>query len=366
MPFDSGSVTVSFFHIQDELPEDMVEKFAVRRAGTLDSVSKNPEDDPQLGWVARHVLDSEINDVTVHRGRMVSMMLRKAKRQVPASLLQAVCRKDEQAYLTEKQADFVPSKVRKQIKQEAVEKLFPMMPPMLSNIPFVIDPASNMLYLGTAAQASIDLFIEQFQQTLKIEPLQWSPAYILAEEFQTTESSFPTVSFCGVRDAEPVIGRDFLTWLWYFSENGGKADLGQDGEFELLIEAPLVFADSGEANGAEETVVKKGNSPQRSAEAKAALATGKKLKKANFTIARNQEIWSGTFDADRFAFSGLKLPDGEMLAPDERFQERMEFLALFRNAWEAYFKTFASTMLGGGLKDLEAKLQKWSENRDAV
>ena len=163
-----------------------------------------------------------------------------------------------------------------------------------------------------------------------------------------------------------MIGRDFLTWLWYFSENGGKADLGQDGEFELLIEAPLVFADSGEANGAEETVVKKGNSPQRSAEAKAALATGKKLKKANFTIARNQEIWSGTFDADRFAFSGLKLPDGEMLAPDERFQERMEFLALFRNAWEAYFKTFASTMLGGGLKDLEAKLQKWSENRDAV
>ena len=26
MPFDNGSVTVSFFHIPDELPEDMVEK----------------------------------------------------------------------------------------------------------------------------------------------------------------------------------------------------------------------------------------------------------------------------------------------------------------------------------------------------
>ena len=44
----------------------------------------------------------------------------------------------------------------------------------------------------------------------------------------------------------------------------------------------------------------------------------------------------------------------------------MEFLALFRNAWEAYFKTFASTMQGGGLKDLEDKLQKWAADRDAV
>ena len=294
------------------------------------------------------------------------MMLRKAKRQVPASLLQAVCRREEQAYLTSKQADFVPSKVRKQIKQDAVAKLLPMMPPSLSSIPFVIDPAAKMLYLGTGSQAAIDLFIEQFAQTIKIEPLQWTPASILAKDFDTTESAFPAVSFCGVRDTEPVIGRDFLTWLWYFSENGGKADLGQDGEFELLIEAPLVFADSGEATGAEETVVKKGNSPQRSAEAKAALATGKKLKKAGFTMARGQEMWTGTFDADRFSFSGLKLPDGEMMAPDERFQERMEFLLLFENAWAAYFKTFAETMLGGGLAGVETKLKKWSSSRDAV
>ena len=366
MPFENGSLAVTFFELLVDLPENFHEKFAVRRAGTLDSVSKDPEDDAQLGWVARHVLDTEITDVSVHRGRFVSMMLRKAKRQVPASLLQAVCRREEQAYLTSKQADFVPSKVRKQIKQDAVAKLLPMMPPSLSSIPFVIDPAAKMLYLGTGSQAAIDLFIEQFAQTIKIEPLQWTPASILAKDFDTTESAFPAVSFCGVRDTEPVIGRDFLTWLWYFSENGGKADLGQDGEFELLIEAPLVFADSGEATGAEETVVKKGNSPQRSAEAKAALATGKKLKKAGFTMARGQEMWTGTFDADRFSFSGLKLPDGEMMAPDERFQERMEFLLLFENAWAAYFKTFAETMLGGGLAGVETKLKKWSSSRDAV
>ena len=48
MPFDNGSVTVSFFHVHDELPEDLVEKFAGRKAGTLDSVSKNPEDEWEI------------------------------------------------------------------------------------------------------------------------------------------------------------------------------------------------------------------------------------------------------------------------------------------------------------------------------
>ncbi len=366
MPFDNGSISVTFFELQEPLPEDLAGKMSVYRAGTLDSVSKDPDEDAQLGWVARHILDSEINDVTIHRGRMISMMLRKAKRQVPSSLLQAICRKDEQKYLSEKQADFVPSKVRKAIKQEAVEKLLPMMPPTLSAIPFAADPANNILYLGTGSQAGIDLFIEEFRRAAGTEPLQWTPASILEKDHQTTESSFPAISFCGTRETEPVIGRDFLTWLWYFSEKGGKADCGSDGEFELLIEAPLVFADSGEANGAEETVVKKGNSPQRSAEAKAALATGKKLKKAAFTMARGQELWHGTFDADHFTFSGLKLPDGEMMAPDERFQERMEFLLLFKNAWGAYFRTFAETMLGGGLAGEEAKLKKWASSRDAV
>ena len=144
MPFESGSLAVTFFELLEDLPEDFVDKFAAHRAGTLDSVSKDPEDDPQLGWVARHVLDTDINDQSVHRGHLISMMLRKAKRQVPASLLQAVCRRDEQVYLSEKQADFVPSKVRKQIKQEAVAKLLPMMPPMLASIPFVIDPKAKM------------------------------------------------------------------------------------------------------------------------------------------------------------------------------------------------------------------------------
>ena len=56
--------------------------------------------------------------------------------------------------------------------------------------------------------------------------------------------------------------------------------------------------------------------PSACAEAKAAISVGKKLKKAKVTLTRGEDIWSGTFDADKFVFSSMNLPEGEELDPD--------------------------------------------------
>ncbi len=367
MPFDNGTITLTIFDLRSPLPENAVDLFAARKAGTLDSVSTEPDAGPQLGWVTgRHLLDTQIDEGTAYRGPFLNLTLRRAERKLPAALLNAICKREEFAYQQTHNAEFVPSKVRKSIKEEVIAKHLPKMPPVLAAVPLVLDPRSNTLYLGTASTAQIDLFIENFYQAVKVEPVQLTPGTMLEKFFQTTESSFPALSFCDAVEDQPVIGRDFLTWLWYYSENEGKIDCGQDGEFDLLIEGPLTFAYAAEANGAEETVIKKGNSPQRSAEAKAALAVGKKLKKAKFSLTRGEEVWSGTFDADHFSFGSLKLPDGEAMSPDERFIERMESLTVFKTAIEGYFRKFAETMLAMNYPETEKELRRWAAERDGI
>ena len=113
--------------------------------------------------------------------------------------------------------------------------------------------------------------------------------------------------------------------------------------------------------------VKKGDSPLRSSEAKAAVAVGKKLKKAKLSLTREKQVWSGTFDADQFAFGSFKLPEGDALTnEDEIFAERVQNLIVFREAMTLYFRKFAETMMGLEFPKFENEIREWAKNRDAI
>ena len=120
-----------------------------------------------------------------------------------------------------------------------------------------------------------------------------------------------------------------------------------------------------ETHGAGETVVKKGV-PQNSAEAKAALSVGKKLKKAQIDLFHGEHIWAGMMDADNMAFSGLSLPDGEEMDPHSMFEERVNFLDMFRLALEEYVKTFIEHLKSPEWKTEQEKIHKWSVERESL
>ena len=361
MPFERGSFTFAMFDLNGELPDNLLDLFKARKAGPLDSVSE----EPQLGWVTgQHLLDTDI-DENAMMGGSYYLTLRQAVRKMPTALLNAVCKREERAYMRANNLEYVSSKMKKQIRDEALEKHIQKMPPALSGIPMVLDPNDKLLYVGASSNTQIDLYLDMFFQTLKVEPIQLTPGLILEKKYQTTAVSFPELSFNGKKSSEPTIGRDFLTWLWYYSETESAIQVEPHGEFEVLVEAPLLFiADEGQ--GAGESTVKKGDSPTRSAEAKAALAAGKKLKKAKISITRGGEIWSGTFDADQFAFGSFKLPEGENMDEDSVFCERIQNLSVFRDAFIGYFCKFADSMMGIEAENFQKKVREWAENRDAL
>jgi hypothetical protein len=360
MPFESGTFALSIFKIPGKLPEDCLEKFAERKAGMLDHVT----DEPSIGWVSgRHLLETEIDESTAICGGHIYLNMRTAERKIPAVLLNAICRRAELAYMQENDSITVPSKEKRRIKADAIEKNLRKIPPSISGIPFVLDKAANMMYLGTGSTSQVDNFLAFFFKTLEIEPIQVT----IDEMMEGRSYDLPSVAFTTeTPDEDPVPARDFLTWLWYYSETeGGSLTHEKYGDFEIMIEGPLTLAfSSEETKGSCETSIKKGN-PLRSAEAKAALQVGKKLKKAKFIMARGQDIWRGSFDADKFAFSGIALPDGEEMERDSSFLERINFLYVFYEVFQAYFKKYAETAMASNWMETEKKMQQWVKERDS-
>lgn len=363
MPFEDGSFSVSFFELRDKLPENCMELFQNYAAGTLDSI----KDEPQIGLVSgRHLLETELNEQTVSRGSCYYLNLRKAERKVPASLLNAICKREELVYMKANNAPYVSGKIKKQIRSEVVEQYLMKMPPQISALPFVIDPGQKVLYLGNTSRTKMDDFVGLFYKMTGLEPVQMSPALILDQDFQTTVTSFPSLSFGGNQEDEPSIGRDFFTWLWYYSETCGKLELGNFGEFDVMIEAPATFEFSADAPGCNETVVKKGASGLRSSEVKAALTVGKKLRKAKVSFTRAGDIWSAVFDADAFAFTSVKLPEGEVLEAESRFEERMFNLNILKMALRGYFHKFASLLLSPEREKIQNEMLKWAAEHEEL
>ena len=367
MPFDNGTVTLTIFRLPMDLPENALELFHAGRAGMFDAV----KEEPLIGWVSgRHLLESDINEETAICGGHIYVNLRKAERKIPSALMTAICRREELVYMQANDCVTVPRKVRRQIKLEAIEKHLMKMPPSLTAIPVVIDRRSNYLYLGATSNAQIDDFISKFINAIGIEPHQVTPDYILEHELKTTVISLPelvlTKEKTGGMADDAVIGRDFLTWLWFYSEtNGNMLEVGELGEFAMMLEGPLTFIHD-DAAGAAETSIKKGGSPLRSAEAKAALNVGKKLKKAKILIARDEQVWTCTFDADKFGFGSLALPEGEAMDDHHAiFEERITNIDIFRQVMTEFFKKYAETLMADNWSETEQEIIKWAEERDS-
>lgn len=360
MPFESGTFALSVFQIYEDIPENALELFAAKSAGKLDDVKT----EPQIGWVSgRHLLERRIEEETAVVGAgYVYLNLRTAQRKIPSSLLKAECKMEELVYSKATGCIDIPRKVKKEIKKSIEEKRLPQMVPQFSGIPMVLDRGNKVLYMGASSQKQIDVFCVHFLDTLKIKLNQLNQDLLFVENKKDVRS-YKGMSLVQGEVEEPFPMRDFLTWLWYFSEEEkGEIRVDGHGDFAFTLDGPLCFIADGK--GALESVVRKGN-PLRSAEALTALKVGKKMKKAKIIIAKDNLIWSAVFDADKFAFSSVSLPEGEEMEAGERFTERMEHVRTFVAIVRALFARFLGEAEKNTWKDKVKKIKAWAESREA-
>ena len=362
MSFEKGSLSFRMFFAQRDFVEEDVEKFA---AAALPPLSTLAEEEIH-GWVAgRHLLDRNITEETAYLGGYLRLTLTQAKKAVPSSLLAAECAVEEMAVMEAEDKQFLNQTARRDIKKSVKERLLPDMPPQLKGMDFVFDERSHLIYSSATSEKQLDAFVLSLMQTTGVVAQVADPETLAAKTEDINVANWAPTSFSDELDdgmVDGTAGREFLMWLWFCSEmRGGLMNIPEVGEIAYMVEGPLTFVMEG--SGAHEITLKKGN-PMLSAEARTALLSGKKLKKAKLQFVRGDEAWAFTFDADEFVFRSLKLPQTETFDRVGKFQERMVLLETFRAMFFHLFREFIKERNDSKTwKETTATMRKWVADR---
>lgn len=168
-------------------------------------------------------------------------------------------------------------------------------------------------------------------------------------------------------NTDVVLGREFLTWLWFRSETSNglfrmSKQSGHEGEpFSVSIEQRVVVR-GGEGQNLEMASVSGSLSPLR--EARLGLQTGKLVVRTLARLEKDGMTWQVTLKAEDFSIGSLRTPaiarNDEGDDPDALFLEKMyliesgldmlddmyrQFLDLrLTPAWEAEAKAVADWM----------------------
>jgi len=102
------------------------------------------------------------------------------------------------------------------------------------------------------------------------------------------------------------LGQEFLTWLWYKSEErGGAILLPGTGDIQLVFEKHMLL-ESGEGESLEKLICKGLQAELQ--EARTGLRMGKKLEQARIYLAKGDYEWRFTLTATLFEYRNVSLP----------------------------------------------------------
>lgn len=333
----AGRLSFRVYKLPRPLPENAVELLAKHALPSLEALTS----DPIRGWVTgRHNLDRNIAQDTAYLGGYLRVALATAERKIPGELLRAECRMEEEAFAKARGQDRVSRIERIEIRKAVEDRLRPQALPVISSIPMVYDAARGLVYVGALSDRQMDAVQIAFSEAFGFGMLPYYHGF--------TPHMLNEYSFTAEADPNSVVnepGVDFLTWLMFMGETHGALFKMADGSsVGYMVEGPLHFVMQGA--GSHVTSLSKGN-PMVSAEAKAALLSGKKLARATVTFAIGDQAWTFVYDGLSGSIRGLRLPEGEKLDHISRFQERMDYLARFMAILKSLYDAFFAVRLNG-------------------
>jgi recombination associated protein RdgC len=158
------------------------------------------------------------------------------------------------------------------------------------------------------------------------------------------------------------LGEEFLTWLWYLSETEREPmAIPKIGGCQVAIGQEIILGDE---SGDAQTVVLRGDMPSASAEAREALASGKRLRRAKLYLTIEGVQWGCTIVGTTLAISGLRVPAAAGADFETHCLSRLEAMERAGRAIHWLFEQFLERRLDA--KRWEADLRvigKWATEK---
>lgn len=366
-----GTWTFSRFYVLGNLPEQsntFIDE-GLKKNAFPDFTGKFSE--MSVGWTdIENIIDTDFKYAKYNCGSYLIFSLRIDRRSLPPALLKLKVMEKEKKYLAENDNKRLYRQEKEEIKERTRLELLERALPIPSFYEVCWSSSKNTVIFGShsdkVTEAFQKLFKESFQLNL-LPYLPWLPENAENIYYNYTKERGKVASDDPPYDkqpsaAMPFVGREFLTWLWFKTEEkNGIIDVPDVGENEVIFLQRLVLA-SGDGEYSE-TVVCRGMHADMQ-EGREALRRGKKIKEARLKVVNDDAKWEFTLKADMFRFQSLKLPatfePEEDIDRDGRNLERIYLVEKIINVMDRLFAVFMQIRNSSRWeKDELPRLEKW-------
>ena len=330
-----GNFSFARFHVEGQLPQAFLNFVNSRiKANSFRETVKSTEE-KRLGWVSvTDVLDTDFESANYVLGDYLIFSLRIDRKVIPPKLMKIKVLEEERRFLAESGKDRVNKQtadgIRDKVKLELLSRLDPV--PSFYDVCWAL--GQNTVYFSSLSDKVADDFVDLFKKTFSL-----SLIHLLPQDNQQIAKKI-TEAAVKKEDAS-LIGREFMTWLWFKSEErNGRISLSPNDEVELNFLKRIVL-EAGEGEYSQGVVCHGIHAELK--EGKEAIRQGKKVKEAGLKLMHNQNEWEFTLKADNFHFQSLKLPMAERQESDDDPSGKMlERIYLIENAAKAIDQLYNS------------------------
>ncbi len=370
MGLSKGTLTFSRYRLIGALPDHFPDFFNERiRKNAFQSVWRTAEE-KATGWTGlEDPLDTEFQFASYAQGRYLIFSLRVDRKSVAPSLLRLRIMEAERKKLGETGQKKLYREQREAIREAVRLELLGRTLPVPSFFEICWSATENTLIFCSLSDKVFEDLQELFKDSFQLALCPYMPW-----DSQSARPDQPGSGMTG-KTAEPppppafppgidplTIGREFLTWLWFKSEErNGRVLIPGAGESEISFIRRLVL-ESGDGEYAE-TIVCQGLHADLK-EGKEALRQGKKITAARLRIAHDKTEWEFTFKADRFHFQSMKLPtlpenDGEEIDREGQLLERIYLIEKAAGVMDLLFQSFLESRLSNDWEGELSRMQRW-------
>ncbi len=364
-----GTLTFSRYRITGGRPanfsafiDERLKKYAFR-----ESAAQGDEDN--AGWTSlENILDADFKNEGYALGDYLLFSLRIDRKTIPASLLKIRLLEGEKNLRAESGGKRIYREQRDALKEQIRAQLLENAHPIPSFHGVCWSVSKSMLFFSSLTEKAAEEFQDLFKHSfgLTVYPFTpWEGALTVDKGPAPTAVGKASIRKGAGSDESsptPSPGREFLTWLWFKSEErGGTIMIPDLGDTEVTFLRRIVL-ESGDGEYSE-TVVCQGLHADMK-EGKEALRQGKKIKEARIKLTRDTADWEFTLKADCFHFQSMKLP----AAPDEeeegdadgRTLERIYLVETATGIMDRLFKLFLTVRHAPGWVTEELpRMEKW-------
>jgi hypothetical protein len=340
-------------------------------------------DGVEAGWTAGdHILDASFELEKNVVNDALHFCLRVDSQKIPSDLMHAYAAIELKA-LAETNPSGVPSagqrkearqRARERLEEEAADGRFLRR----KAHPIIWDAPSNELLVGATSAAVVDRVRTLFEQTFGhgFEKLGAGRQMLRFAEVRRqtrgVDDAGPSpfapggaagpVAWAPDEASRDFLGNEYLLWLWNMLDSESDAiTLGDGSEASVLLTRTLVLECPRGQTGRQSIA---SDAPTRLPEARRAIQSGKLPRKVGLIVARHDQQYELTLQAETMAVSGAHLPPPEADDERARLEERVTQLRHLLETLDLMYDAFAQKRASDAWPKELARMQKWLRRDD--